>query len=489
MCRVRVGLLIALMIAWSSTTFGARPNVVVIVADDLGFQLGCYGDKVARTPNVDRLAADGTRFTRAYCTTASCSASRSVILSGLYNHATGHYGHAHGDGHFSTYESVRSLPMLLGEAGYRTCLIGKYHVAPEYVYPFEFTRQDGTQGGRNTVRMAQNAKTWITEKDERPFFLYFCPTDPHRAGGGGNFANKPDQPNFYPGITPLTFQPSDVPVPAWLPDRPEVRGELAEYYQAIARMDIGLGTLWDALKETGQWDNTLVLFLSDNGPPFPGAKTTTYEPGINLPLIVRDPQQPKRGITCDALVNWADLTPTILDYCGVKPPVAPAVRPGENAGKPVTAGKPVPYKFHGRSFAGILGQEHPSGWGELFASHTFHEVTMYYPMRVVRQGRYKYIFNIAHGLPYPFASDLFASPTWDGVVARNNPEELYGQRTVKAYVYRARHELFDLEADPHETNNLADDPAHEATLQQLQQKLKAWQKQTQDPWELKWRYE
>ncbi len=114
-----------LPLAAAGAQTSSRPNVVLIVADDLGYQLGCYGDKVARTPNLDRLAADGTRFTRAYCTTASCSASRSVLMTGLYNHAIGHYGHSHGYSHFSTYESVRSLPVLLAEAGYRSCLIGK----------------------------------------------------------------------------------------------------------------------------------------------------------------------------------------------------------------------------------------------------------------------------------------------------------------------------------------------------------------------------
>lgn len=467
----------------------SRTNVVVIVADDLGLQLGCYGDPVAKTPNVDRLAAAGTRFSRAWCTTASCSASRSVILTGLYNHATGHYGHAHGEGHFSTYETVRSLPAILAGAGYRTCLVGKYHVAPEYIYPFETTRQQGTQGGRNSVRMAENARDWIAENDDRPFFLYFCPTDPHRAGGGADFANHAENPQFYPGIQPVEFRPQDIPVPRWLPDRPEVRRELAEFYRSVARLDVGIGTLIDALKTTGHWDDTLVFFLSDNGPPFPGAKTTCYEPGINLPLIVRDPRQPKQGVVSTALVNWADLTPTVLDACGVTVPDAPPLRPAENAGKLNAAGKPQPYRFHGRSFAKILGEEHPAGWDELYASHTFHEITMYYPMRAIRSGRYKYIFNIAHELAYPFASDLVDSPTWEAVLSRNNPKELYGQRTVSAYVHRPRHELYDLDADPDEVRNLADEPQHAAMLKQLQNRLQLWQKNTNDPWQTKWRYE
>jgi N-sulfoglucosamine sulfohydrolase len=176
-------------------------NVILIVADDLGFQIGCYGDEVAQTPGMDRLAALGTRFTRAGCTTASCSPSRSVLLTGLHNHDTGMYGLAHVTHHFSTYGSVRSLPVLLAEAGYRTCSIGKYHVAPEEVFHFEQYRNQNLVGGsRNSAGMVANAIAWIEESDERPFFLYYCSSDPHRGGGTGDFANHNDrEENPYPG--------------------------------------------------------------------------------------------------------------------------------------------------------------------------------------------------------------------------------------------------------------------------------------------------
>ncbi|HUG19676.1 MAG TPA: sulfatase-like hydrolase/transferase, partial [Planctomycetaceae bacterium] len=160
-------------------------NVVLIVADDMGFQLGCYGNKVIHTPHIDALAAEGTRFTQAYCTTASCSASRSVLMTGLHNHTIGHYGHAHGYNHFSTFESVKSLPVMMTEAGYRTCSIGKYHLAPEYIYHFEEYRNQGVQGNRNSAVMADNAKDWIAEAPDKPFFLYWCSSDPHRGGGPG----------------------------------------------------------------------------------------------------------------------------------------------------------------------------------------------------------------------------------------------------------------------------------------------------------------
>jgi N-sulfoglucosamine sulfohydrolase len=189
-------------------------------------------------------------------------------------------------------------------------------------------------------------------------------------------------------------------------------------------------------------------------------------------------------------VTWADITPTILDYCEVEPKPAPAVRPGENVGRVATAGQARPYTFHGRSFLKKLqAPAQADASGEIYLSHTFHEITNYYPMRTVRSGKYKLIFNIAHQLPFPFASDLYGSPTWQQVVKRNTPSEPYGPRTVDAYVNRPRFELFDLEADPNEARNLADDPNHRQTLESLQEKLRQWQTKTQDPWDLKWTYE
>ena len=133
-----------------------RPNVVLIVSDDHGREtLGCYGNPVIKTPNLDALAAEGVRFTNAFCTSASCSASRSVILSGMYNHANGQYGHQHSYHHFISFENIKTLPVLMTEAGYRTGRIGKYHVAPESVYKFD-TALPGNS--RSPVQMAQNCQ-------------------------------------------------------------------------------------------------------------------------------------------------------------------------------------------------------------------------------------------------------------------------------------------------------------------------------------------
>ncbi len=454
----------------AATTGGrdGRPNIVLIVADDHGMEaLGCYGNGVIKTPSLDGLARDGVRFVGAFCTTASCSASRSVILTGMYNHANGQYGHQHDYHHFISFPNVKSLPILLAEAGYRTARIGKYHVAPDEVYKFDIALPGNA---RSPVQMAENCRDFIGSSD-KPFFLYFCTADPHRSGGiADELPTKPDRfgnkaEGGYPGVEEVRYEPKDVIVPPFLPDSPECRAELAQYYQAVSRVDQGVGKLLSVLKEAGKYDNTIVIYISDNGVAFPGAKTTLYEPGMHLPCIIRDPRLNKKGITCDALINYADLAPTILDSAGVS-----------DAGQ-----------MQGRSFKSILGTEHPQGWDETYASHTFHEITMYYPMRVVRGRRYKLIWNIAHGLDYPFASDLWAASTWQATIRRG--EKYYGKRTVEAYIHRPKFELYDLEADPHEVNNLADDPAHAEILATYKAKLKAFQKRTKDPWIVKWQHE
>jgi len=447
-----------------------RPNIVLIVSDDHGREtLGCYGNQVIKTPNLDALAADGVRFTNAFCTTASCSASRSVILSGIYNHANGQYGHQHSYHHFISFEDIKTMPVLLTEAGYRTARIGKYHVAPESVYKFDVALRGSS---RSPVQMAQNCRDFINASDDNPFFLYFCMSDPHRGGGvAKELPGKPDRfgnkaNGGYPGVNEVKYDPKDVIVPPFLPDIPECRAELAQYYQSVSRVDQGVGKLLDVLKQVGKYDNTIVIYISDNGVAFPGAKTTVYEPGIKLPCIVRTPGQKKKGIACDALINFADLAPTILDFAGALS--------GNNS-------------LQGRSFKAVLEQEHPQGWDLTYASHTFHEITMYYPMRVVRRRRYKLIWNIAHGLDYPFASDLWAASTWQATI--KSGRKYYGKRTVEAYLHRSEFELYDLENDPHEVKNLAGEPKHKEVFEELKAELKAFQKRTNDPWILKWKYE
>jgi N-sulfoglucosamine sulfohydrolase len=269
-----------------------RPNIVLMVADDHGLDGGCFGTTVPNTPNLDSLAADGVQFTNAFCTTASCAASRSVILTGLQNHANGAYGHVHGCHHFSCFDSVVSLPVMLKEAGYRTGRAGKFHHAPLSVFPFDQV-MPGT--GRDDVAMSEKCRSFI-EEDE-PFFLYWCSHNPHR--DGRRLDSHPCRPNrfgnpdeSFPGDTEELYNDASIPVPSYLPDTPEARSEWAQYCQSVARLDRGIGRLMKILHDTGKYDNTLVIYISDNGAAFPVAKTTLYDSGMNLPRPQPPPRQP-----------------------------------------------------------------------------------------------------------------------------------------------------------------------------------------------------
>jgi N-sulfoglucosamine sulfohydrolase len=471
------------MMGAASAAAPARPNIVLIVSDDHGLDaLGCYGNPVIKTPNLDALAADGTRFTSAFCTTASCSPSRSVILTGQHNHRNGMYGLQHDDHHFQSFANVKSLPVLLAQGGYRTARIGKFHVAPEAAYAFQTVLSAGAANdpatiGRSPVQMAEQTRGVIEENDSRPFFLYYASDDPHRANavlpnGKPTFDTYPKPNSFgnrsegYPGITPVRYRPEEVRVPSFLPDTPAARAELAEYYQAVSRLDQGVGRLVQALKVAGQYESTLILYISDNGAAFPGAKTTLYDPGMRLPCIARMPGRKNPGSVQDAMITWADLTPTLLDVAGV-----PAI---DGA-------------FDGRSFRAGLDGARLTGWDEIYASHTFHEITMYYPMRVVRTRDYKLIHNVASELTYPSALDLIKSPTWISVAESGG--RMFGARSVEAFLHRPKFELYDLARDSDEVVNLAERPEHRQRKAELIEKLKAFQTATKDPWVRKWSYE
>jgi N-sulfoglucosamine sulfohydrolase len=477
--------------AISSVAADPRPNIILFVTDDMGADAGCYGNPVIKTPHLDDLARESVRLTHAFCTTASCSASRSVILTGLHNHANAHFGHAHAYHHFSAYKTVKSLPVMLAEAGYRTGRIGKLHVEPPEVFKWE-TNLQGPE--RNPVVMANNSKQFIEAASDKPFFLYFCTADPHRSGGHidvdpklpadlqpNPFGNRPT--GGYPGIAEVRYDPKDVIVPPFLPDTPVCRYELAQYYQSVSRIDQGLGRLVEILKSAGKYDDTVIIFTSDHGIAFPGSKTTVYEPGMRVPMIVKLPANqvtnnqtnPKSqipnlkssGRISSAMVSHVDLTPTILDFAEALP---------------------KDHKLHGRSWKTAIREENPTGWDAVNASHTFHEITMYYPMKVVRTREYKLIWNIASGLPYPFASDLWAAPTWQDRY-RQGPDTLYGKRSVKDYIHRPAFELYDLARDPDESKNLAGDPNYAKLLAEMKAQLKEFQERTADPWILKWDYE
>ena len=481
-------------------------NIVFFITDDESPTLGCYGDTVAITPNIDKLAADGVTFLNAFATTASCSASRSVVMSGLHNHKNGQFGHQHHYHKFASYHNVVSLalPRVLANEGYRTARIGKYHVAPEAVYHFEKVLPGN---GRNAGQMAENCRSFIKANDKRPFFLYFATTDPHRGGGVDKssplklkpnlFGNRPDR-GAHKNVDEVFYDPDKVIVPPFLTDSPETRSELANYYQSCSRIDQGLGKLVEVLKEAGVYEKTLIVFTSDHGMAFAGGKTTVFEPGLRVPFVVRNPYEKDRGFQTDELISHIDITPSLLDFAGgldkdingpkkwkdpdkfwkEKNLLAKENRDGGNQFR----------SYHGKSWLPCLKPNGESQHEQIFASHTFHEITMYYPMRVIRDRKYKLIWNVAHKLDYPFASDLWVASSWQAQLLKGE-SAMYGQKTVGQYIHRPQFELYDIASDPNETTNLADKPEFETILKEYKLKLRAMQKKLEDPWILKWDYE
>jgi N-sulfoglucosamine sulfohydrolase len=370
------------------------------------------------------------------------------------------------------------------EKGYHTGIIAKVHVQPHEVYAFsEVIPGDG----RNGFTLAKKAKEFFASEPDKPFLFVVGFNDPHRSDIG-EFGNE----YAHPGIKEVIYSPDEVIVSPWLPDNPETRKEIAEYYQAVSRLDQGVGFILKALKETGRDKETMVIYISDGGPPFPGAKTTLYDPGIHTPMIIWLPTLKKRGIVNNAMVSHIDIVPTILDWAGLKPPYeieSPSYSTPERL-RIVIPDLPIHKGFYllpGRSILPILEEENPSGWDTIYASHTFHEITMYYPMRAVRTKGFKYTLNIAHKLDFPFATDLYQSLTWQSILSHN--AKMMGVRSVDSYLHRPKEELYDLEKDPFEVNNLAYNPKYKNILDDFRNQLKAFQELTDDVWLLKYRYE
>ena len=421
-------------------------NAVLILADDWSRLAGCYGSPVIQTPFIDRFAERGVVFDQAFCTSPSCAVSRACILTGQHAHTHGQYGHCHDIHGFRTHAWMSSVPKDFRAAGFATACIGKKHVAPDEVYPFEFDRPGG--GGADRVAAAAQ---FLSENKDHPFYLHVGLSEPHRVKLG--FGNE--QP--HPSITPVTYAPEDVVVPPFLPDLPAVRRDLAAYYQAVSRFDSYVGALLQAIEEAGRADDTLIIVSTDHAMPFPGAKASMFDSGHHCPFILRAGAQSPVGRN-NALMNWTNIRPTLHEWCGV----------------------PAPDDLPARSLLPILDEPNPQGWDETYFSHCFHEVMDYNPYRVLRGRRYKFVRNLAPGLKAPFPTDLYRSPTWSA--ARENEVAMMGERPTAHILSHAPEELYDLETDPVEAVNRIDDPALQQTVSEMRQKLLDFRVATKDPW-------
>ncbi|XP_046382040.2 N-sulphoglucosamine sulphohydrolase-like [Haliotis rufescens] len=461
---------------------GAKRNVLLVLGDDAGFQMGAYNNTACKTPNFDKLAARSVVFKHGYTSVSSCSPSRAVLLTGLPEHQNGMYGIHSAWHHFNSFDNVRSLPVILDDAGIRTGIVGKKHIGPDAVYKFDYEeteeQHDANQIGRNITYMKNYIEEFINDNDTRPFFLYIGFHDPHRCNQipkYGEFCEKFG--NGEPGMgvisdwTPVKYGPSDVMVPYFLPDTPATRQDLADMYTTFSRMDQGIGLFLSLLEAAGHMDDTLILFSSDNGIPFPGAKTNLYDPGMGEPMMISSPlHRGSWGKVTESMGSLMDFTPTILDWFNVSYPQ---------------------YKIFtdvveltGKSLLPVLSNPSNLTNDHVFSSHTLHGVHQHYPMRVLRTSKYKLIHNIFPNTPYPIATDIYFSPTFLDLLnrSRSNVDPWVWFKSMSEYYYRSEWELYDIRADFKERINLAFDSAHQTVLESLQKQLYAWLWETDDPW-------
>ncbi|KAM6468571.1 N-sulfoglucosamine sulfohydrolase isoform 1-T1 [Liasis olivaceus] len=459
---------------------GSR-NVLLIVVDDGGFESGVYNNTVIKTPNLDALAQRSLIFRNAFTSVSSCSPSRASLLTGLPQHQNGMYGLHQDVHHFNSFDSVRSLPLLLSQAGIRTGIIGKKHVGPEAVYPFDFayTEENSSmlQVGRNITRIKLLVRKFLQSVDEKPFFLYVAFHDPHRCGHSQpqygvfceKFGNGEPGMGWIPDWKPELYHPDQVQVPYFVQDTPAAREDLAAQYTTVGRMDQGLGLILEELRHAGFRNSTLVIYTSDNGIPFPSGRTNLYRPGTAEPLLVSSPEHPLCwGQVSSAYVSLLDITPTILDWFSVPYPSYSLF------GKQIV-------QLTGKSLLPALSRE--PKWTTVFASQSLHEVTMHYPMRAVQHGSLHFIHNLQNRTPFPIDQDFYVSPTFQDLLNRTQAgQPTHWNKTLHGYYYRNRWELYDHSIDPTESHNVASDPHYAQALEELQGLLLKWQWETGDPW-------
>jgi N-sulfoglucosamine sulfohydrolase len=433
-----------------------RPNVILIIADDMAWDdCGAYGHPGVRTPHIDALARGGMRFDRAFVTASSCSPSRSSILTGRYPHNTG------------AEELHQPLPPeqitfveKLKTSGYWTAQAGKWHLGDAVKGRFDQVREAGASGFQLATGPASRAPMvaqgvgavqsgcdqWVPvlrdRPRDRPFFLWLAALDPHR--------------DYQEGTIPRPHRSEDAVVPPYLPDVPEVRKDLALYYDEIARLDHYVGEVMAELDRQGEAGNTMILFLSDNGRPFPRCKTTLYDSGIRTPWIVRWPGHVEPGSRCASLVSTVDIAPTVLGLAGIEP--GPS--------------------FQGKDFSPLFKDPRAKVREFVFAERNWHDFAA--RGRAVRSERFKYIRNDDHTLPLTPPADAVRSPTFRAMRRLRDEGRLTPAQRACFVHPRLGEELYDVDADPHELHNLAGDPKFAEVIGPMRQALEHWERETTD---------
>jgi N-sulfoglucosamine sulfohydrolase len=405
-----------------------RPHIISITCHDLGQHLGCYGVQTVSTPNLDALASAGVRFENPFCVAPQCSPSRAALGTGRYPHANGVMGLTHGSFGWELHPNEEHVASLLRGHGYKTHLFGLQHVT-QHVERLRFNRIHGEGMGRDVA--AQVANFLRSSLSERPFYTEVNFFEPHR-------------PYNHGGVNPDTS--GGVFVPPYLPNGEAAREEMAALQGAIREVDTAVGTILNALEDSGLSDKTLMVFTADHGIAMPRAKCTLYDPGIEVALIMRWPDGGiGEGRVVPDLVSNVDVLPTLLEAAGV----------------------PVPEGIQGRSFLPLLCREPQEVRDAIFAEKTFH--SYYDPIRCVRTERFKYIRNFESSFLVEVPGDV-----QQGEIFRSHVEQYSTDRPSLV-------EFYNLQADPLEQDNLAGEDAFAEIERELDARLWRWMEDTDDP--------
>lgn len=422
--------------AWNRAVAASRPNVLWLAAEDMCPDLACYGNGLVATPNIDRLAAEGTRFTRAFCTGPVCSPSRSALATGMYQTTIGaHHHRSHREDGYTLPKGVRLLSHVFQENGYFTC---------NGTYLGNGTFGAGKMDYNFQVEHPFDGKDWRERKTQQPFFAQVNFREAHR-GPAWQEARK----------RPRRIDPAKVTLPPYYPDDPVAREDVATYLDAINQLDEKVGEILKRLETDGLLDNTIIFFFGDNGQCLLRGKQWLYEGGIHVPLIIRWPGHVEAAQVQADLVSMVDISATSLSLAGLP-------RPERMDGRPLFGPGARPREY-------------------IVAARDRCDETRDY-LRCVRTARYKYIRNFMPERPYTQPNRYIE--TSYPVLALLKKQAAAGTLNPVQSLFMQPHkppeELYDLEKDPYEVNNLAGDPALQATLLELRGTLDHWMADTGD---------
>ena len=413
----------------------SKPNILLIIADDCTFSdLPVHGGRNARTPHLDRLADEGLVFERAYLGMAMCSPCRSELYTGRYPFRNGCAWN-----HGTTRPGTRSIPHYLGDLGYRVGLTGKTHIKPAKSFPFEKVPGFDPNCVNDPTRPHDLAGTrkFITRDATQPFCLVVALTEPHAPWVMGD-------PSAYP--------PKKLKLPPYLADTPQTRQDFANYLAEITYMDSQVGDLMALLDEVNLADNTLVLFTSEQGAQFPGNKWTNWDSGLHTSLIARWPKTVANGERTQALVQYADVLPTLIELGG---------------------GKPDDDTFDGNSFAKVLRGESDQHRDFAYGMHNNFPEGPPYPIRSITDGEWRYIRNLTPERLYIEKHLMGKSdhnPYWQSWLF-SSTDDPKARMLVERFLHRPAEQLYHTSEDPFEMNNLASNNTHASTMKRLSDAL------------------